>query len=224
MRLDLAGRPGHRRSPLAPRRRERSNRFVAAALGAAAALVDRGARRPGGPPAGPARRHGVRARGDHAPGGRQPGLRRSRRREGAAPVLRRRRSPRAPWSSPTAAGFLMAHELPGLDGDRTYQLWGDTGAGSLVSLGLLGDDPATDRVPGRHRPRGPRHHRRGGRRRVPVAEPGRHRRRLRLIAEPDASRPGAGGSSSALAWASVPPLGLEPRTCGLRVRRSDQLS
>ncbi len=37
----------------------------------------------------------------------------------------------------------MAHELPGLDSDRTYQLWGDTGAGNLVSLGLLGDDPAT---------------------------------------------------------------------------------
>ena len=43
---------------------------------------------------------------------------------------------------PDGSGFLMAHELPALDADRTYQLWGDTGAGSLVSLGLLGDDPA----------------------------------------------------------------------------------
>jgi peptidoglycan/LPS O-acetylase OafA/YrhL len=38
------------------------------------------------------------------------------------------------------------------------------------------------------------------------------------------TRPGAGSSSSALTWVFVPPLGLEPRTCGLRVRRSDQLS
>ena len=29
---------------------------------------------------------------------------------------------------PDGTGYLMAHELPGLDGDRTYQLWGDTGA------------------------------------------------------------------------------------------------
>ena len=43
---------------------------------------------------------------------------------------------------PDGSGFLMAHELPGLDGDRTYQLWGDTGS-SLVSLGVLGSDPAT---------------------------------------------------------------------------------
>ena len=44
---------------------------------------------------------------------------------------------------PDGSGFLMAHELPGLEGDGTYQLWGDTGSGSLVSLGLLGSDPAT---------------------------------------------------------------------------------
>jgi hypothetical protein len=44
---------------------------------------------------------------------------------------------------PDGSGFLVAHELPGLDDDRTYQLWGDTGTGSLVSLGLLGDDPTT---------------------------------------------------------------------------------
>ena len=40
------------------------------------------------------------------------------------------------------SGFVMVHELPGLEDDRTYQLWGDTGDG-LVSLGLLGADPAT---------------------------------------------------------------------------------
>ena len=44
---------------------------------------------------------------------------------------------------PDGSGFLMAHELPGLAGDRTYQLWGDTGDERLVSLGLLGADPAT---------------------------------------------------------------------------------
>ena len=43
---------------------------------------------------------------------------------------------------PDGSGFLMAHELPELEDDRTYQLWGDTGSGSLVSLGLLGSDPA----------------------------------------------------------------------------------
>jgi len=44
---------------------------------------------------------------------------------------------------PDGSGFLMAHELPGLEEDGTYQLWGDTGTGTLVSLGLLGGDPAT---------------------------------------------------------------------------------
>jgi hypothetical protein len=44
---------------------------------------------------------------------------------------------------PDGTGFLMAHELPGLEDDRTYQLWGDTGSGGLVSLGLLGSDPTT---------------------------------------------------------------------------------
>jgi Anti-sigma-K factor rskA/Putative zinc-finger len=44
---------------------------------------------------------------------------------------------------PDGRGYLVAHELPGLDTGRSYQLWGDTGAGSLVSLGLLGDDPTT---------------------------------------------------------------------------------
>ena len=44
---------------------------------------------------------------------------------------------------PDGSGFLMAHELPGLDEDRTYQLWGDSGEGALVSLGLLGTDPTT---------------------------------------------------------------------------------
>jgi anti-sigma factor RsiW len=37
-------------------------------------------------------------------------------------------------------GYLMVDDLPALDGDRTYQLWGLTDAG-LISLGLLGSEP-----------------------------------------------------------------------------------
>ena len=41
---------------------------------------------------------------------------------------------------PDGTGYLMAQELPGLAGGRTYQLWGKTSTG-LVSLGLLGGEP-----------------------------------------------------------------------------------
>jgi anti-sigma factor RsiW len=41
---------------------------------------------------------------------------------------------------PDGSGYLLAHGLPGLDRDRTYQLWGQTDAG-LLSLGLLGSHP-----------------------------------------------------------------------------------
>lgn len=41
---------------------------------------------------------------------------------------------------PNGTGYLMAGDLPALDPDRTYQLWGQTGSG-LISLGLLGADP-----------------------------------------------------------------------------------
>lgn len=41
---------------------------------------------------------------------------------------------------PDGTGFLMADDLPALDGARTYQLWGQTGGG-LISLGLLGAEP-----------------------------------------------------------------------------------
>jgi hypothetical protein len=40
------------------------------------------------------------------------------------------------------SGYLIAHELPELAGNRTYQLWGQT-EGGIVSLGLLGADPTT---------------------------------------------------------------------------------
>jgi anti-sigma factor RsiW len=42
---------------------------------------------------------------------------------------------------PNGTGYLMAHELPDLGEARTYQLWGQTGT-ALISLGLLGSDPA----------------------------------------------------------------------------------
>jgi anti-sigma-K factor RskA len=38
-------------------------------------------------------------------------------------------------------GLLRAGGLPALADDRTYQLWGATPAGDLVSLGVLGADP-----------------------------------------------------------------------------------
>lgn len=41
---------------------------------------------------------------------------------------------------PNGRGYLLAHEMPGLAADRTYQLWGQT-EGGLVSLGLLGARP-----------------------------------------------------------------------------------
>jgi hypothetical protein len=42
--------------------------------------------------------------------------------------------------APDGTGYLRADDLPHLEADRTYQLWG--GAGDrLVSLGVLGEDP-----------------------------------------------------------------------------------
>jgi hypothetical protein len=42
--------------------------------------------------------------------------------------------------APDGTGYLRAAPLPGLDADRTYQLWGGAGD-QLVSLGVLGHDP-----------------------------------------------------------------------------------
>jgi Anti-sigma-K factor rskA/Putative zinc-finger len=141
MRLDLPGGPGSV-IPLAPRRREKANRFVVAALGAAAALAiavlgaqvvrqqDRiddvqsaladstlqAAANQAFSDPDAVTVHLRSSDGDVA---------------GTAVVL------------PDGSGYLMAHELPGLANDRTYQLWGDTGRTSLVSLGVLGADPTT---------------------------------------------------------------------------------
>ena len=41
---------------------------------------------------------------------------------------------------PDGTGYLMAQDMPELDADRTYQLWGQTESG-LISLGVLGREP-----------------------------------------------------------------------------------
>jgi hypothetical protein len=41
---------------------------------------------------------------------------------------------------PDGTGYLLAHGMPALGANRTYQLWGQTDGG-LVSLGLLGAQP-----------------------------------------------------------------------------------
>jgi hypothetical protein len=46
---------------------------------------------------------------------------------------------------PNGTGYLMVHDLPELSDDRTYQLWGQTDGG-LISLGILGAAP-NDVVP-----------------------------------------------------------------------------
>ena len=128
--------------PLAPRRREPQQPVVAAALGAAAAAGHRGARRQ------VVRQQDqlddmesaldettLQAAANQAfddPDAVKVQLQSSDGSMTASAVV-----------LPDGSGYLMAHELPGLADDRTYQLWGDTGAGSLVSLGLLGADPAT---------------------------------------------------------------------------------
>jgi hypothetical protein len=45
---------------------------------------------------------------------------------------------------PDGTGYLMGHELPALDADRSYQLWAKVGEGNaaqIVSLGVLGRAP-----------------------------------------------------------------------------------
>jgi len=140
MRLDLdAGSPGV--TPLAPRRRDRTNRFLAAAISAAAALaiavlgaqVVRQQHRLDDMEAAveDATLEAAANRAFDDPDALKLQLKSADGETTARAVV-----------LPDGSGFLVAHELPQLDADRTYQLWGDTGAGQLVSLGLLGDDPA----------------------------------------------------------------------------------
>ena len=140
MRLELQAPPGNV-APLAPRRRERSNRFVVAALGAAAALAiavlgaqvvqqqDQLDEMESALEDATLDAAANQAFDD--PDAAKVQLQSSDGEVAARAVV-----------LPDGSGFLMAHELPGLDADRTYQLWGDAG-GSLVSLGVLGSDPTT---------------------------------------------------------------------------------
>ena len=45
--------------------------------------------------------------------------------------------------APDGSGYLLGGELPELPADRTYQLWGITNAGTIVSLGVFGPTPQT---------------------------------------------------------------------------------
>lgn len=137
MRLALPGEATI--TPLAPRRRARGNRFVVAAVSAAAAVVigalgvkvvqqddelDR--------ISAALDDEGVLSAANLAlldPNAVQSRLTSADGTLSVSAVL-----------LPNGTGYLLTHELPALDESRTYQLWGQTGSG-LISLGLLGAEP-----------------------------------------------------------------------------------
>jgi hypothetical protein len=126
-------------TPLAPRRRERTNRFVAVALGAAAALAI------GALGAQVLRQQDQLDRFEAA-------IEEGSLLSAANVALRDPQASKVDLTSadgtvsvtavvlPDGTGYLMASELPGLGDGRTYQLWGQTSTG-LISLGLLGEAP-----------------------------------------------------------------------------------
>jgi len=140
MRLNLPAADG-RVIPLAPRRRARTNRLAMSALGVAAALA-----------IGALGAQVVRQqdRLDRFEGAIEEGTMLSL----ANVALRDPNAVQAELESiggevsgtavllPNGTGFLMGHDLPGLEDGRTYQLWGRTDSG-LISLGLLGAEPGT---------------------------------------------------------------------------------
>ena len=139
MRLSVQDSPATV-TPLAPRRRERTNRVVAAVIGAAAVLAIA--------LLGSQVVSQQQQLDDMESALEQTTLQAAANRafdDPEATKLQLQSSDGTISGSavvlPDGSGFLMAHELPGLDGGRTYQLWGDTGTGSLVSLGVLGADP-----------------------------------------------------------------------------------
>jgi hypothetical protein len=141
MRLDLQD-GGATVTPLAPRRRERSNRVLAAAIGAAAVLAIA--------LLGAQVVHQQQQLDDMESALEETTLQAAANRAFDDPDALQVQLQSADGATtasavvlPDGSGFLIAHALPGLDPSRTYQLWGDTDEGDLVSLGLLGDDPAT---------------------------------------------------------------------------------
>lgn len=139
MRLSLPDASTAAVIPIADRRRTRGNRFVVAALGAAAALVI------GALGVKVVRQEDQLDRVEQALG--DDALLRA-----ANVALLRPDAARSTLASPDGelhmdavllpdgSGYLMADDLPSLDDGRTYQLWGQTGAG-MISLGILGADP-----------------------------------------------------------------------------------
>ncbi len=140
MRLDLPA-PGGTVIPLAPRRRAKANRLVAATIGIAAALA-----------IGVLGAQVVEQQDqlDDFEAAVEDGTMLSL----ANVALRDPDALQAKLDSfggaasgtavllPNGTGFLMAHELPALADGGTYQLWGRTDNG-LISLGLLGSEPGT---------------------------------------------------------------------------------
>jgi hypothetical protein len=129
MRLRLPAPEGAEVTPLASRRRQRGNRYVVAAIGAAAALVVAAL--------------GVQVvRQDDRIAELEAAMAGASSAEATVATLA---SPDGALSAeavllPNGTGYLLAGDLPGLDEDQTYQLWGVTQQG-VVSLGLLGSDP-----------------------------------------------------------------------------------
>lgn len=142
MRLDLPA-PGGTVIPLASRRRRQANRVVVAAIGIAAVLAIGVLG---------AQVVGQQARLDDFEAAVEEGSMLSM----ANVALRDPHALKAKLEAfgqsgvkgtavllPNGTGFLVAHELPPLADGGTYQLWGRTGDGPLISLGLLGGEPGT---------------------------------------------------------------------------------
>ncbi len=131
MRLSLPEGQGNV-IPLAARRRSRSNRFVVAAIGAAAALV--------------IGLLGAQVlRQDDRINDLETALEGSSITGASVATLT---SPDGDLSAQAVVlsngtGYLLASELPGLTVEQTYQLWGITDTG-VVSLGLLGLNPEVE--------------------------------------------------------------------------------
>lgn len=128
MRLSLSDGQGNV-ILLAARRRERTNRFVAAAVGAAAVILV-------GLLGTQVVRQGSRIEDlESAMNGSSV----------AAAGVATLSSPDGSISADAVllsdgTGLLLAEDLPGLTGEETYQLWGVTDTG-VISLGLLGAEP-----------------------------------------------------------------------------------
>ena len=128
MRLSLPEGQGNV-IPLASRRRERTSRFVLAAVGAAAAVV-----------IGVLGAQVVRQ--DHRIEDLESAIDGSSITDASIADLSSSDgsvSAEAVLLS-NGTGYLLAEDLPGLTPDQTYQLWGVTDAG-VISLGLLGAEP-----------------------------------------------------------------------------------